>query len=73
MQMQQQPSPLFADFCSLLQTLSNQRGTEEKKKKLRRFVHTWRVKYGDFLSAMRLLLPQVLSYTKKVNAVDKAK
>ncbi|KAH8548349.1 hypothetical protein BGW37DRAFT_523377 [Umbelopsis sp. PMI_123] len=52
-------SPLFADFCNLLQTLSNQRGTEEKKKRLRRFVHTWRVKYGDFLPAMRLLLPQV--------------
>lgn len=63
-------SPLFADFCNLLQTISNQRGTEEKKKRLRRFVHTWRVKYGDFLPAMRLLLPQVWSGISPLKAAS---
>jgi hypothetical protein len=67
----QQESPLFADFCALLQTLSTQRGTEEKKKRLRRFIHTWRARYDDFLPAMRLLLPQVLiHYTLQPHMIE---
>ncbi|KAG0170578.1 DNA ligase (ATP) [Apophysomyces sp. BC1015] len=53
-------TPLFGNFCALLQSISDQRGTQEKKKRLAKYIYDWRFNYGDdFYEAMRLLLPHL--------------
>lgn len=53
-------SPLFSNLCGLLQSIADQRGTEQKKRRLERFLYDWRAKYGlDVYEAMRLILPHV--------------
>lgn len=52
-------SPLFSDFCRLLESISARKGTDLKKQRLEKYVQEWRAKYGDFFDAMRLLLPHV--------------
>ncbi|RUS13496.1 hypothetical protein BC937DRAFT_95234 [Endogone sp. FLAS-F59071] len=52
-------SPLFSDFCRLLESVSARKGTDLKKQRLEKYIQEWRAKYGDFFDAMRLLLPHV--------------
>ncbi|RUP14879.1 hypothetical protein BC936DRAFT_139632 [Jimgerdemannia flammicorona] len=52
-------SPLFSDFCRLLESISARKGTDLKKQRLEKYVQEWRARYGDFFDAMRLLLPHL--------------
>ncbi|CAG8588571.1 7421_t:CDS:10 [Ambispora gerdemannii] len=49
--------PLFSDLCRLLELVQEAKG-DQKKRRLEKYLQTWRRKYGhDFYPVMRLLLP----------------
>ncbi|CAO3611470.1 unnamed protein product [Cunninghamella echinulata] len=52
--------PLFNTVCTLMETINNTRGNEEKRKLVSKFLQSWRRHYSNnFYSALRLLLPHL--------------